>query len=78
MSKRLCTIVIVIAVFVVLAVVLVLFRQQQQAEDTQPGMTQEEAQVAPEVADTVTESIPQTSPTKNTNPFADSYKNPFE
>ena len=77
MSKRLRTVIIVIAVLVVLVMVLVFVRQRQQVQDIQSSTT-DTAQVAPEVADAVTEVIPETSPTKNTNPFSGTYKNPFE
>lgn len=56
---------------VLLAVAVFLFRQPT----PQP---QEEEQATPESLNPIEDEIPDVNPTANTNPFSDTYKNPFK
>lgn len=74
MSKSFRNVLVLIIVFVVIGIVLVLVPFKTKQEQT--GAEGEQA--TPDVADTVEESIPDTSPTANTNPFSGAYNNPFK
>jgi hypothetical protein len=84
-SKHLRAILIIVLVLTLGWISSFIFFQDDTSENLEPQdqnpssvvESQNDEEESPEVSTSV-EVVPETSPTENTNPFEDTYQNPFE
>lgn len=79
MSKYLRTLIALIVLLIVGGICLFIFYPQPEPSEQEQTLSEDEqvSDTSAEVSGSV-EIVPEASPTENTNPFEDTYKNPFE